>query len=554
MSTRMCVAGLLAMAGFAAGVSAQELILAEYQYEAARFVRMGLDGSNPQTAFLLPAADWLPMGVSYNAANNTLVWMDSGGGSEVHQAGLDGSGHTVLSGVGGFARGTSRDAAGRVFYSTNNELQRMNADGSNIVTMYAAPATEVVLSPRVDATNGFVYFCVEGQIKRVPVDGGAAQTVVTGVSQARAIGLHHAAGYIYWIDGDTITDHVARARLDNTGFEIVFDCSYNDTSGSSGLTDLLLAPALGKMFISDELAGTVRSLNLDGTGVQTIYTSPTGLAPIAMTLTTGDVTPALQDCNGNGVGDGADIAGGAADCNNNGVVDTCEASACPTRNFLLNHGASLSSGQGRALGRPSQWQVFQPFDVTATWRIGEIGIDGHTSNYVVENEVLVAVFPENPVTSRPDETSAPLATTSLTLRFSPWFESWAYAPLNVTLEPGRYWVRLVAEDPINFAASIHHGASGLQSRSRGTSGNFTSLQSPIAMRLVQTNAPVCGTADYNGDGDIGTDQDIEAFFACLGGSCCPTCFEGGSDFNGDGDFGTDQDIESFFRVLGGGPC
>ncbi|HYE61973.1 MAG TPA: hypothetical protein VD997_08240 [Phycisphaerales bacterium] len=64
----------------------------------------------------------------------------------------------------------------------------------------------------------------------------------------------------------------------------------------------------------------------------------------------------------------------------------------------------------------------------------------------------------------------------------------------------------------------------------------------------------CGTADFNGDSDIGTDQDIEAFFACLGGHCCDTCFQGGSDFNMDGDAGTDQDIESFFRVLGGGPC
>jgi hypothetical protein len=64
----------------------------------------------------------------------------------------------------------------------------------------------------------------------------------------------------------------------------------------------------------------------------------------------------------------------------------------------------------------------------------------------------------------------------------------------------------------------------------------------------------CGTSDFNGDGDFGTDQDIEAFFACLAGSCCGTCFAGGSDFNGDGDFGTDQDIEAFFRVLSGAPC
>jgi hypothetical protein len=66
--------------------------------------------------------------------------------------------------------------------------------------------------------------------------------------------------------------------------------------------------------------------------------------------------------------------------------------------------------------------------------------------------------------------------------------------------------------------------------------------------------PVCGTADFDGDGDTGTDADIEAFFACLAGNCCATCFAGGADFNADGDTGTDADIESFFRVLAGGPC
>jgi len=62
----------------------------------------------------------------------------------------------------------------------------------------------------------------------------------------------------------------------------------------------------------------------------------------------------------------------------------------------------------------------------------------------------------------------------------------------------------------------------------------------------------CGTADFNNDGDLGTDADIEAFFACLGGDCCPTC--GSADFNGDGDTGTDTDIEAFFACLGGACC
>ena len=70
---------------------------------------------------------------------------------------------------------------------------------------------------------------------------------------------------------------------------------------------------------------------------------------------------------------------------------------------------------------------------------------------------------------------------------------------------------------------------------------------------VTFDPPGCCAADYDGDGDIGTDSDIEAFFACLAGDCCATCFAG-ADFNGDGDIGTDADIESFFRVLAGGNC
>jgi hypothetical protein len=72
--------------------------------------------------------------------------------------------------------------------------------------------------------------------------------------------------------------------------------------------------------------------------------------------------------------------------------------------------------------------------------------------------------------------------------------------------------------------------------------------------VMSAISPPCEASDFNGDGDSGTDQDIEAFFACLAGVCCATCPPTGQDFNGDGDFGTDQDIEAFFRVLAGGSC
>ena len=62
----------------------------------------------------------------------------------------------------------------------------------------------------------------------------------------------------------------------------------------------------------------------------------------------------------------------------------------------------------------------------------------------------------------------------------------------------------------------------------------------------------CFDADFDNDGDTATDADIEAFFACLAGSCCTTCFT--SDFDGDGSPATDADIEAFFRSLSGGGC
>src|ERR1051325_3515160 len=68
------------------------------------------------------------------------------------------------------------------------------------------------------------------------------------------------------------------------------------------------------------------------------------------------------------------------------------------------------------------------------------------------------------------------------------------------------------------------------------------------------DAPGCGSADFNCDGDIGTDADIEAFFACLSGTCPSAPCPNTADFNADGDVGTDSDIEAFFRVMAGGNC
>ena len=94
------------------------------------------------------------------------------------------------------------------------------------------------------------------------------------------------------------------------------------------------------------------------------------------------------------------------------------------------------------------------------------------------------------------------------------------------------------ENAFRLATGWGHGSVGAEIN--------TEAAAWIATRLLACSA------DFDHDGDTGTDADIEAFFACLAGDCCPAC--GTADFNADGDVGTDADIESFFRVLAGGPC
>jgi hypothetical protein len=92
----------------------------------------------------------------------------------------------------------------------------------------------------------------------------------------------------------------------------------------------------------------------------------------------------------------------------------------------------------------------------------------------------------------------------------------------------------------------------------GGASNGCSADTDIGQALIRiplpSTGPTCDSADFDCDGDTGTDADIEAFFACLSGNCPAAPCGNDSDFNNDGDTGTDADIEAFFRILSGGNC
>lgn len=126
---------------------------------------------------------------------------------------------------------------------------------------------------------------------------------------------------------------------------------------------------------------------------------------------------------------------------------------------------------------------------------------------------------------------------------------------------------LAHEDPgtVSFYNLFKRAGSyeGLQQYMRGDAihTNFLGacyfaglINTDLVAALAEGTGGECGSVDFNCDGNLGTDLDIAAFFACMGGACPePPCGSVG-DFNRDGNLGTDADIEAFFRVLGGGAC
>jgi hypothetical protein len=119
-----------------------------------------------------------------------------------------------------------------------------------------------------------------------------------------------------------------------------------------------------------------------------------------------------------------------------------------------------------------------------------------------------------------------------------------------SLPAGQYYVALTYDAgdlaPSPTTAGRFHLRSNNASNGYAFAGEITVANSACG--------PTCGSADFNCDGDVGTDADIEAFFACLAGNCPSAPCANSADFNADGDVGTDADIEAFFRVLAGGTC
>jgi hypothetical protein len=305
--------------------------------------------------------------------------------------------------------------------------------------------------------------------------------------------------------------------------------------------------------------------------------------------------PAL-DCNGNGVIDCTDYRlGTLTDSNANGTADDCEgasvvtcavnATVNPTGTRAAPGGTGNFNIEGSLLGTFAsygglRWNVT---DITAefdtafgagAWEVSRAYLHMHQDNaaftvngsveivhtnndtidfsagnlttqygnyatdYTDTAQILSYAFNQGTINSDGDGTIETHLLYDADAANNP-----GAAAVGAELNSASGAVTLLVHEIDPFVAATYAGRTNGNQK-----GPFRGPTLVVFARATST----CGSADFDGDGDTGTDADIEAFFACLGGNCCGTC--GTADFDGDGDTGTDADIEAFFRVLGGGNC
>lgn len=147
--------------------------------------------------------------------------------------------------------------------------------------------------------------------------------------------------------------------------------------------------------------------------------------------------------------------------------------------FLLNQPAS-GFGSGRTIsGRnvAQGWIVFQAFDVPAPgWNVTTIGMDGWTVQDPGQVGFTGTLFPDDGTGTAPNET-APIGSAVYFQSGDAQSSHWVDRPFNVTLLPGRYWMRWSANDDNHWSA-IYHSNLGIPSWSRRISdgARFNSSQ------------------------------------------------------------------------------
>ncbi|MCH7591510.1 MAG: hypothetical protein IH989_01850 [Planctomycetes bacterium] len=176
------------------------------------------------------------------------------------------------------------DECGKIYFSTlherkdacpgSNRLRRMNPDGSNLESIAATTGYRTRLAVDLAAGkiywNGWHFF---GHIKRSNLDGSNEETLIpSDIFNAGpttiALDLIDRKMYWTWTDYEAKTGKIQRANLDGTEVEDL-------VTGLGPLHEMAVDPFAKKVYWTDLPAKSILRADVNGSNVETVYTSTT---------------------------------------------------------------------------------------------------------------------------------------------------------------------------------------------------------------------------------------------------------------------------------------
>ncbi len=202
------------------------------------------------------------------------------GSNALHEMEPDGSNAVIKWTSTTGPEGTVYDSPTDTFFFTNwKTIYRINPDGSDQTAIKTISDSFYIGHIDIDSTNGELYYTSPdgGSIRKCDFDGGNDVLVLSPTSPDR-VRVDVPGGKCYWVDGTKIYRDTIPGGGDS-------ELLYTDTGTTIETFHLNLVD--GKIYWTNYTTDLIRRCNLDGTSVETIFTSTVSLYGMALDIPAG---------------------------------------------------------------------------------------------------------------------------------------------------------------------------------------------------------------------------------------------------------------------------
>jgi Low-density lipoprotein receptor repeat class B len=243
--------------------------------------RAGFDGGGLETLQFQPVG--FADGIALDSAAGRMYWTDTNA-SVIWSANMNGAeAQIVLDDFGAEPLGIALDTAAHKMYWTDTAgIKRANLTGTEVELVSKGPARGyIALDPRA----GRMYWAdyPTGTLKTAATTPEAPITnVVSKQPSPFGVALDTASGKLYWLQLNlekrkTEKNVIRRANVDGSEIQTLIE---RPGAGFEG--GFAIDPAAGRLYWSEAEAHDIATANLDGSGVQALFStgqdSPEGLA------------------------------------------------------------------------------------------------------------------------------------------------------------------------------------------------------------------------------------------------------------------------------------